>query len=88
MGRASRPCSEFRVYRHLLEQPSPLAARNSACERRNSVGQPASSILAVAGSIRDRLDGGESFRFVAGRCVRDRAAVGGYCIFHPHKGSH
>ena len=23
-----------------------------------------------------------------GRCVRDRAAVGGYCIFHPHKGSH
>src|SRR5438094_7825152 len=53
--------SEFRVYRHLLEQPSPLAARNSACERRNSVGQPASSILAVAGSIRDRLDGGNRF---------------------------
>jgi uncharacterized membrane protein len=28
--------SEFCLYRHLLEQPSPLAARNSACERRNS----------------------------------------------------
>ncbi len=42
----------------------------------------------VLSFVCDRLDGGESFRFVAGRCVRDRAAVGGYCIFHPHKGSH
>src|SRR5262249_13779822 len=37
--------------------------------------RPPSSSLAVAGSIRDRLDGRESFRFLAGRGVRDRALI-------------
>ena len=30
--------AEFRLHRHLLEQPSPPAARNSARQRRDSVG--------------------------------------------------
>jgi hypothetical protein len=62
--------SEFRLHRHLLEQPSPPAARNSARQRCDFVGEPAPALLAVPHSIHDRLDGRESLRLVAGCCVR------------------
>ena len=54
--------AELRLRRHLLEQPSPHAACHRAGERRGVVGQHAPAVLAVADSVRDRLDGREPFR--------------------------
>ena len=47
---------------HLLEQPSPPAARGHARQRRRALGEPAPAVLAVAGPVRHRLDGREPLR--------------------------
>ncbi len=54
----SQLCLEFRLCRHLLEQPSSLCF--TICKRAHRwhvVGQPASAVLAVADPVRHRLDG-------------------------------
>src|SRR5262249_39574101 len=46
-------------------------------ERRDPVGQPAPAVLAVARSVRDRLDRQESLRRIARGALRPRAAARG-----------
>ena len=65
--------AELRLRRHLLEQPSPHAARGPARQRRRPVGQPAPAVLAVAHPVRDGLDERESLRGAAGGDLRRRA---------------
>ena len=69
--------AELRLRRHLLEQPPSHAARVTRGHRRHPVGQPAPAVLAVAGSVRHRLDGREPLRAAADRALRRRAADGG-----------
>ena len=59
--------AELRLRRHLLEQPSPHAARCRESERGDALGEPAPAVLAVAHSVRHGLDGREPFRADAGR---------------------
>jgi hypothetical protein len=63
-------CYEFRVRRHLLEQPSSPSACGAACHRRRPVGELAFVVLVVADAIRYRLDGGEPLCSLAGGVVR------------------
>src|SRR6185437_3432970 len=63
--------------RHLLEQPSPHAARLLGGDRVDPVGEPASAFLAVALPRDDGLDGPDSLRAGSGCPLRRRAADGG-----------
>ena len=74
--------AQLRVRRHLLEQPSPHAARRRPHQRQGAVGESASAVLAVAGSVRDGMDGTEplSSRFpppptASSCCSRDRVYI-------------
>ena len=67
---------QLRLRRHLLEQPSPPAGGHGAGERRHPVGEHAPAVLAVAGAVRDGLDGGEPFRARADGRLRGGAAGG------------
>ena len=51
--------AELRLPGHLLEQSPPHAACLPQGDRADALGQPASPVLAVAGSLRHGLDGGE-----------------------------
>jgi len=79
---------EFRLSRDILEQPSPTPARYAASQRFDSVGQPASAVLAIAYSFHDRMDGRESLRILAGCGLRDRIDVCWCRLFHSDKGPH
>ena len=68
---------ELRVHRHLLEQPSPPAAGDQTDQRRRVVEQPAPAVLAVAGAVRDRVDGRERVRPESRGALRRGAADGG-----------
>ncbi len=50
-------CSQLRLHRYLLEQPSPHAAYGEACEWQYPVGQSAFAVLVVAGSVCYGVDG-------------------------------
>ena len=80
--------AELRLYRHLLEQPSPHAACREARHRRRALGQPASVVLAVAVSVRHRLDGREPFCATADGALRRRAADGGDRLLDSRRHDH
>ena len=72
---------EFRLRRHLLEQPSSHAPCHEEGERRDSLGESASVVLAVAVSVHDGVDG-ETGNGIASAASADgglwfRAADGG-----------
>lgn len=67
---------EFSAYRYLLEQSPSSASRDRANQRLNSLGEYASVVLAFAGSVRDGVDGGKSFR----ADTDDRLLRGAACI--------
>ena len=73
---ASQLHPELRLRRHLLEQPSPHAARRRQGQRRGAVGESAPAVLAFAVSLRHRLDGREPLRAFAHRVLRPGAADG------------
>ena len=70
--------AELHLSRHLLEQPSSSVPSHGPGQRRNSLGQPASALLAVALSIHDGVDGRESSRLNADRRIRFRSTDGSY----------
>ena len=74
---------QLRVPRHLLEQPSPHAARRRPHQRQGAVGESAPAVLAVADSVRHRLDGTEPLRAHPHRRLRHRPDVRGHCVLHP-----
>ncbi len=49
--------SEFYLHRNLPEQSSSSASGDRKSQRQNSLGESASFVLAVADSVRHRLDG-------------------------------
>ena len=67
--------AELRVPRHLLEQPSPHAPRDEACQRQDPLGEPASALLAVARAARHGLDRVEPQRPAADGHVWSRAPL-------------
>src|SRR5215467_11216492 len=79
---------EFRLCRHLLEQPS----SHAACRRRgngcNALGQLASVVLAIIVSLRHRVDGGKPFHRGAHRALWRGAADGRDCVFAAPAGDH
>jgi hypothetical protein len=74
--------TELRFRRDLLEQPPSSSPRRSKGEWRNTVGEPAPSFLAVAGAVRNRLDGSEPFRCGACGGLRRRAIAGGDSFYN------
>ena len=53
---------ELRLRRHLLEQSPPHAARHRARHRSHALGKPSSVVLALALSVRHRMDGRKPLR--------------------------
>src|SRR5262249_44848122 len=80
--------AEFRLCRHLLEQPPSSAACHGDGKWRDSLGQPASVVLAVAVSVCHGVDGGEPFQRAAYGTLWRGAADGGYRIFSSAAGDH
>src|SRR5438445_9871 len=79
---------EFRLCRHLLEQPPSPAACHHNGNGRDSLGEPAPVVLAVAVSVCYRLDGGESFQRTTHRTLRPRAVAGRQRVLPAPAGDH
>ena len=80
--------AEFRLPRHLLEQPSsPVEGRRQG-DRRDDVGESALAVLAVALPVCHRLDGRKSFHDRAHRGVRRRSAAGGHRLLRAAERHH
>src|ERR1051325_9130193 len=67
---------------------SPHAPHLHPGDRKDALGEPASALLAVAVSIRHRLDGGESLRCPPLRTLRRRALGGGDCVLDSPAADH
>lgn len=68
--------------------PEPFQASIDRGQRVNPVGQFSPIVLARARFVRDCLDGRELLHNLAGRGVRNRPAVRGDGLFHPHQGAY
>ena len=79
---------EFRLCRHLLEQPPSHVACLHHGHGRDAVGQPAPVVLAVVVSLCHRLDGGEPFHRGAHRALRRGAADGRNRVLPAATGDH
>ena len=92
-ARFSQLCAELRLRRHLLEQPSPHAARDQPRHRPDAVGESSFAVLAVAVSVCHGLDGREPFRRCALGRLRRRPVDGGDSLLdtaaddHQHEGA-
>jgi hypothetical protein len=73
-------CAELYLPRHLLEQPSSFIPGHAGSQRRDSVGQSSSVVLAVALSIHHSLDGRKPPRRNPDRYLWLRVADGGNCL--------
>src|SRR4029453_3899684 len=72
--------AKFYLPRHLLEQPSSSVSGYRGGQRRNSVGQPSSPVLAVALSVHNSVDGRKSPRRNPHRYLWLCAVDGGNCL--------
>ena len=72
----SRVHSQFRVSRHLLEQPPSPVAREHPHHRWGPVGEPSSAVLAVDRPVRHGLDGTLCLRADSDRRLRAGVADG------------
>src|SRR6185312_14262563 len=77
---AARLRVEFRLRRHLLEQPSPHAVSVSSGVGCRTMGEPASAVLAVAVPVHHRLDGRKLPGRAADRGLWRGVADGGDCV--------
>ena len=82
-GAASAPAglsqlrAELRLRRHLLEQSPPHAPCHRTRHRRHALGKSSSSVLALAVSVRHRMDGRKPLRTDTIGALRPRSADGG-----------
>ncbi len=83
--RISRLCAQLCQRGHFLEQPSPHAACDRANQWMGAVGESVLAVLAVAGAVRDPLDGRNAFCAAAHRELWRGAGAGGdrvQCCWH------